>query len=60
MTKYYFEIEGGLCGIREADDINSARNNLQKEVGTGTAIYVVRKATEDDINWVDAMSGVKK
>lgn len=53
---YYFETSIG-AGLRLAYSAEQARYQLRKEVGTMTGIGLVRKATEQDIAWVQAMGG---
>ena len=52
---YYVESDYG-CGIREAYSLEQAWKNLKEEEGTNHA-RKVRKATKEDIAWVEAMGG---
>jgi len=56
MTLYYIETVFG-CGIRKAKNIQQARKNLKEEVGTYGQPTVCRKATKQDIKWVEAFGG---
>lgn len=55
MPLYYVENDHG-CGIREARNIQQARADLRKAEGTNHA-KGVRRATKDDIAWVEGMGG---
>lgn len=54
-TLYYFESDMG-CGLRVASNINQAKNEVLREVGTANYKTVVR-ATPTHIGWVRAMGG---
>lgn len=56
MPLYYIETRFG-CGIREAANIKQARSNLLKEVGTHGGPGLCRKATKEDVGWVQSMGG---
>ena len=54
-TMYYFESEIG-CGLHAARGIKSARKQLQYEIGSSN-LKLVRKAKEEEVDWVSAMGG---
>jgi len=56
MSLYYAETGLGCC-IREATSLKNARNIILREVGTYNGPKIVRKASKDDINWVNSMGG---
>lgn len=55
MKWFYFESDRG-CGIHEDKDIECATENLCFEVGH-EFLRLVREATEEDVDWVNAMGG---
>ena len=57
MALYYCEIGGGNCTLRVGRRATSVEKELLREVGTNTGVYLVRKATEEDIANVEAMGG---
>lgn len=54
--KYYVELHGNGCGIRDAKDLAQARRNALRESGTSN-VKLVRPATEEDVSWVEGMGG---
>jgi len=53
---YYAETSIG-CSIIAAANINSARSQCQREIGTLQSIKLVRPALKKDIDWVRMMGG---
>lgn len=56
MKVYYVETRRG-CRLYEAENIQSARTEVLKKVGTDLGLLVCRKATQKDIDWVYGMGG---
>jgi len=54
--KYYAETGLGCC-ICEEKSLKSAKLLVLREVGTYTGVSLIRKATEEDIEWVRGMGG---
>lgn len=54
MTLYYIETDLG-CGIREAKNLQQAKSHMRIEAGE--LVNIVRLATRDEIEWVQAMGG---
>jgi len=53
---YYIELEGGICGIRKAVNLQQAKSDALREEGTNN-LRSVRPALEEDVAWVTAMGG---
>lgn len=58
MTLYYVETGRG-CNLIEASSKERARKEALRDVGTIAGVQLVRKATQDDKDWVRAMQGGK-
>ena len=56
MPHYYGETNYG-CGIREAQSLKHAERIFLSEVGSYGNVRNIRLATNNDMNWVFAMSG---
>jgi len=56
MAIYYAETGSRAC-LEEAVSLKAAKQQVLRECGTYAGIQVLRKATEDDIAWVQAMGG---
>jgi len=53
-----FYVETGLgCNLVEARTIETARRSALKEVGAYLGVQLIRKASQEDINWVRTMQG---
>jgi hypothetical protein len=58
MPKYY--VETGLgCKLVEDRTIEAARRATLREVGSYLGVQLIRKATQEDINWVRTMQGAR-
>ena len=57
MKYYYAETGMGAC-IRVAENIDSARKQILREVGTANGIQIIREATKFDIDRVTVMGGL--
>lgn len=52
----YLETGCGAC-LRLARSVKHAESQTLKEVGTTAGVQVARKATPEDIAWVEGMGG---
>ncbi len=57
MTHYYVGIEGGNQGMVKAKNIKKARRYALNWFGRANVTFV-KKATEDEIAWHEAMCGI--
>ena len=55
-TTYYFECDFG-CSLHEAYNIRQAQKEILQRVGIDSGLKHLRKASEEDIEWVRAMQG---
>lgn len=55
MKIYYADTDRG-CALRAANSLAQARAQFNREVGSDN-VQVVRVATQEDIDWVEAMGG---
>lgn len=56
MKMFYIELYSGHCALLKAKDLNEARHVAEHYNGKEN-IKDVRKATQDDIDWIRAMGG---
>lgn len=57
MKIFYCETGVGCCLVR-ASTAESARNKMEKKVGTLAGVSLTREATEADLAWVRGFGGV--
>ena len=56
MAIYYAETGLGCC-LHEAKSIQAAHREVLEDVGKHAGIQVIHKATQKEIDWVEAMRG---
>lgn len=57
MPLYYVEMHNNNCGIRKAANLQQARANMRAEVLERFGPRVVRRATAQEIAWVEQFGG---